>query len=106
MELGLGAAEQRHHQPGTAAEAPEDGPLPHPGALRQPVHGERVDAGFLHDFPGGAEQELPVPRGVAPLGLGGLPGGTASRGLGTGADGNEAHTADSSPGNITGPQSV
>ena len=99
-----------HHQPGTAAEPPEHRPFADAGALRQPVHRERVGAGFLDDFPGGTEQQLPVPRGVAALGLCRGPGGALSPGLGTGTDGDEAHTADSSAlenaRNITGPQSV
>ena len=100
LELGLGTAQERHHQPGTAAEPPEDRPFPDAGALRQPVHRERVGAGFLNDFPGGAEQQLPVARRVAALGLcrgpGGVPGGTPAPGLGTGTDGDEAHIADCS----------
>jgi hypothetical protein len=65
LEFGLGVTEERHHQAGTAAEPPEDCPFSNSGALRQPVHGEGVDAGFLNDFPGGAEQELPVAHRVA-----------------------------------------
>ena len=65
LEGGLGIAEQRHHEPGPGAEAPEDSAFAHPGALGQPVHGESVRPALLNELTGSLEQQLPVAGGVA-----------------------------------------
>jgi hypothetical protein len=91
LERGLGVAQERHHEPGPAAESPEDGAFAHAGALREPAHGEPVRPTFLDELPRSLEEQLPVAGGVTAFGL------SAERR--SGPDWDEAHKQYSSPGN-------
>ena len=68
LPLGLGPVQQRGHQSLTGFEPPEHRALANTGPGGDRVHGHAIVAAVVDQLLGGAEQGLPVARGVAAFG--------------------------------------